>query len=200
MIRTMTRVAHARELADRLHAGDALTAPTPVTARRSVALGDPQAATDKLFALLDHHGLLGEDGWLRPDVQLVSIGDHFDFGTRAQGTIARARRDGPRFLRWLAAHPPSQVTILFGNHDAARVMELAFADDERFDAASDLADELLPLRDVEPHVYRERVAGEYANGFPELPGPGLVQRHHVRDDGAAGGRRTVLRLHDHAHG
>ncbi|HVV83406.1 MAG TPA: hypothetical protein VHE35_10020 [Kofleriaceae bacterium] len=172
----MDRVARALELADRLSAGEALAPPAPVAARRSVALGDPQATAARLFALLDHQQLLGDDGWLRPDVQLVSIGDHFDFGTRAQGTLPQAQADGPRFLRWLAAHPPGQVTILLGNHDAARVMELAFADDERFEAAAALATDLVALRDVDPAAYAERVAGEYATAYPELPGPGLVHR------------------------
>ncbi len=172
----MDRVERACVLADRLLAGDVVPAPTPEPTRRSVALGDPQAAAAKLFALLDHHGLLGDDGWLRADVQLVSIGDHFDYGTRVQGTIPQARTDGPRFLRWLAAHPRSQVTILFGNHDAARVMELAFAADARFAAAGPLAAELAPLQKPAPVSFRDRVVAEYAPLFPELPGPGLVDR------------------------
>ena len=171
----MDRVARALELADRLWAGEALAPSSPTLARRSVALGDPQAPAGKLFALLDHHRLLGDDGWLRADVQLVSIGDHFDFGTRAQGTIAQAQVDGPRFLRWLAAHPPTQVVILFGNHDAGRVMELASTDDAGFAAAVDLATELAALRDVDRDAYEQRVLA-YAARHPELPGPGLVHR------------------------
>jgi hypothetical protein len=172
----MDRVTRALELADRLIAGEALAPTAPVLARHAVAIGDPQAASRRLFELLERRGLLGDDGWLRPDVQLVSIGDHFDFGTRAQGTIAQAQVDGPRFLRWLAAHAPAQVAILFGNHDAARVMELAFADDERFAAAAPLAAELAALRKDDPDAFAARVAGEYAPAYPELPGPGLVDR------------------------
>lgn len=172
----MDRIARALANADRLMAGEAIAPPAPVVAARAVALGDPQAAAAKLFALLDHHGLVGDDGWLRPDVQLVSIGDHFDFGTRAQGVIPAAQVDGARFLRWLAAHDPRQVVILAGNHDTARVMELAFADDARFDEAAPLATELAALRDVDPEAYAARLAAEYAVRFPELPGPGLVHR------------------------
>ena len=171
----MVRVARALEQADRLLAGEPIAAPPPSAFRTAVALGDPQAAAAKLFALLEHQGLLGDDGWLRADVQFVSIGDHFDFGTRGQGTIADAQVDGPRFLRWLAAHAPEQVVILLGNHDAARVMELAFADDARFDAAAPLATELVALREADRAAYERRL-GEFAAAFPELPGPGLVQR------------------------
>ena len=171
----MVRVARALSLADRLMAGEPIAAPARASFRRSVALGDPQAAAAKLFALLEHHRLLGDDGWLAPDVQLVSIGDHFDFGTRATGTLDEARVDGPRFLRWLAAHGREQVTILLGNHDAARVQELAFATDERFAAAAGPAAELIALRDGDRAAYDARL-GEYAAAFPELPGPGLVHR------------------------
>ena len=31
----------------------------------------------------------------------------------------------PQLLRWLASHDERQVKLLLGNHDAARVMELA---------------------------------------------------------------------------
>ena len=48
-------------------------------------------------------------------------------------------RDGSNVLRWLAEHPPDQVVILMGNHDAARVMELAFESDESFAGARALA-------------------------------------------------------------
>src|SRR5262245_28629975 len=35
--------------------------------RRHVAVGDPQAGFEKYLRILDRHGLLGEDGKLRPD-------------------------------------------------------------------------------------------------------------------------------------
>jgi hypothetical protein len=44
-------------------------------------------------------------------------------------------------LSWLAAHAPEQVVLLLGNHDVARVGELAhFADDAAFEAARARAD------------------------------------------------------------
>lgn len=86
-----------------------------------VVLGDPQAPIARLFAVLDHHRLLTIDGWLRPDIGLISVGDHFDF---ASDDSASAGMQGVHFLAWLAAHDPSQVTILLGNHDVERVMSL----------------------------------------------------------------------------
>ncbi len=171
----MDRVARALGLAAELSDGDRL-ADRPETPRRAVAIGDPQAHAAKIFAVLDHHGLLGDDGRLRDDVQLVSIGDHFDFGTRAQGTTAAARLDGPRVLRWLCAHPPAQTTVLIGNHDSARVMELATVTEARFDAAAALAGELLAIRDSDPAQFAARFAGEYMVGFPEVPTLGVVHR------------------------
>ncbi|MEZ4401128.1 MAG: metallophosphoesterase [Kofleriaceae bacterium] len=142
---------------------------------RSVAIGDPQCHAAKLFAVLDHAGVLGDDGRLRPDVQLVSIGDHFDFGTRAAGTLDDARRDGPAVLRWLCAHDPAQVTVLVGNHDLARVDELAAADDATFAAAALAAPAVLAERAAEPGAYAAALRA-YAAQFPGLPGPGLVLR------------------------
>ncbi|HUQ06820.1 MAG TPA: hypothetical protein VM261_30215 [Kofleriaceae bacterium] len=171
----MDRVERALGLSAELADGERLPA-RPAAARRAVAIGDPQAHAHKLFAVLDHHGLLGDDGRLRDDVQLVSIGDHFDFGTRAQGTTAAARVDGARFLRWLCAHPVAQTTVLVGNHDTARVMELATVTDARFDAAAALAGELIALEETAPDEARARTRDEYMVAFPEVPALGVVHR------------------------
>ena len=54
----------------------------------SAAAGVPgdqvRQTTDKLLAILEYHGLLGEDGLLHAGVELVSIGDHFDYGSAEQ--------------------------------------------------------------------------------------------------------------------
>jgi hypothetical protein len=171
----MDRVERALGLAAELADGERFPARSG-TARRSVAIGDPQAHAHKLFAVLEHHGVLGDDGRLRDDVQLVSIGDHFDFGTRAQGTTDAARVDGARFLRWLCAHSPEQATVLIGNHDTARVMELATVSDARFDAAAALAGELITLKESAPDEARGRLRDEYMVAFPELPTLGVVYR------------------------
>ena len=105
---------------------------------RIVALGDPQAAAARVFTVLDHHGLLGEDGWLAADVHLVSMGDHLDWGGR--DAREAAREDGARLLAWCGAQDPAQVTMLAGNHDLSRVGELAGFDDVRFSAAQAEAD------------------------------------------------------------
>ncbi|MDX2008844.1 MAG: metallophosphoesterase [Myxococcaceae bacterium] len=97
---------------------------------RHVAVGDPQAPFETFLRILDAHGLLGDDGRLRRDVHLVSMGDHFDYGKAEQRE--RAAIDGESILSWLASHPPEQATILLGNHDVSRVMELFGFSDEAF--------------------------------------------------------------------
>jgi len=108
---------------------------------RRVAVGDPQTTAARFFAVLEARGLLGDDGWLRPDVQLVSMGDHFDFKVGADLAQATRIQDeaGRSILNWLAAHPPTQVEILVGNHDIMRVQELYRITDEDFMAARQLA-------------------------------------------------------------
>lgn len=109
-----------------------------VERRAQFAMGDPQAPLDQVFAVLDAHGLLDDHGRLRADVALVSMGDHFDWGGRDDR--ARAARDGLALVAWLAAHPADQVVMLAGNHDLARVGELAAFDDARFAEAQVEAD------------------------------------------------------------
>jgi len=92
-------------------------------------MGDPQAPLEKVFAVLDAHGLRDGHGRLRDEVELVSMGDHFDWGPREKR--AKATADALELLEWLASHDPGQVTLILGNHDTARVGEL-----EAFDAAS----------------------------------------------------------------
>ncbi|HEX2730024.1 MAG TPA: metallophosphoesterase [Polyangiaceae bacterium] len=107
---------------------------------RTLAIGDPQAYIERVFEVLHAHGLLGREGWLAPDVQLISMGDHFDFG-RADEREATAE-SGELLLGWLAAHPPQQVTLLTGNHDLGRVGELLPFSDDEFRKASNEANEL----------------------------------------------------------
>lgn len=105
--------------------------------RHQVAMGDPQAPFATVLAVLERHGLL-DHGRLRPDVQLVSMGDHFDWGHSSERQKATA--DGLALLSWLASHPAEQAIIIAGNHDLARVCELApFTDDAAFEAAVALA-------------------------------------------------------------
>ncbi len=183
------RVAKAMALARQRPAMGSLSGHRTENVERSVAIGDLQASSQRIFEVLAWHGLLDEEGRISGDVQLLSIGDHFDYDTRASGLLGQARRDGPDVLSYLAAHHPEQVVILLGNHDTARVMELSATTDARFDEAAPLAAELVALRASDPEVYQLRLAG-YAKRFPELPGPGLVHRDY---SAFTSGQRELVR-------
>ena len=124
----------ARERADEALAGKSFRTSQNVAPTQWWCFGDPQAGFDTFCAVLEHHGLLDDDGLLRSDVGLVSMGDHFDYGAGTHDPVGEAERglEGQRILAFLAAHPRSQVRLLLGNHDAARVIEFAHLDDERF--------------------------------------------------------------------
>jgi hypothetical protein len=126
--------------------------------RRRVAVGDPQAPLATFFTILEAHGLLGDDGRLQPDIHLVSMGDHFDWGSREQREDVA--RSGLGLLSWLAAHPPEQATLILGNHDLGRVGELAGFDDAAFRAAQEAADA------VKAGTQDER---GFLESYPQLP-------------------------------
>ena len=143
---------------------------------RTFVMGDPQAPFAKVLEVLDWHRALTGDR-LAPDVTLVSIGDHFDYDLR---NPAIAAQDGLKLLRWLASHDPAQVTLLLGNHDASRVMEMATLTDEQFQAARVLA------RSIDDTEHREgaeaatqRTRDEFIAAFPELPPPGVLGRDYA---------------------
>jgi hypothetical protein len=135
--------------------------PVILSVVRTFVMGDPQAPFAKIREVLEGHGALRGDR-LADDVVLVSIGDHFDYDYRDPATCAR---EGLATLRWLASHDPAQAVILFGNHDAARVMELATISDEEFETARDLSHRMTPL--------------DFAQKFPALPAPGVVGRDYA---------------------
>ena len=176
----LAQKAHAQ--ADQLCSGDGPCPNRPGVPRRTVAIGDPQTTAARFFEVLEARDLLGDDGFLRPDVQLVSMGDHFDYNhshpAGGGGKLEDAQRDGLRILSWLAAHAPDQVVVLLGNHDVSRVAELCEVTDERFREARPLARELAPLQKQDPQAFRARVAVEWVVRFPELPNPGLVARDY----------------------
>ncbi|HSO39907.1 MAG TPA: hypothetical protein VLT33_45580 [Labilithrix sp.] len=138
--------------------------------RRWFAMGDPQTTFANVLGILRSHDLLGDDGYLRDDVGLVSIGDHFGFASHDERSLSDIGRDGADNLRWLAEHPPDQVVIVMGNHDSARVMELAFETDESFAAARALAAACL-AEDAPPETTLAFVAA-----YPRLAKPGLADR------------------------
>ena len=136
-------------------------------------IGDPQAPFDKLCEVLDRHGALAGDR-LAPDVVLVSIGDHFDYDLHDPET---AGREGVRTLRWLASHDPAQVTLLLGNHDISRVMELAQLTDEEFTAARLLARSIDATAQAAGRGAAEaRERTEFRRQYPALPRAGVIGR------------------------
>jgi hypothetical protein len=129
-------------------------------------MGDPQAPFAKLREVLERHGAL-DDGVVADNVALISIGDHFDYDFRAP---EQAGREGLALLRWLADHDAGSVTLLIGNHDISRVMELAGVTDEQFTAARTLA------RAVDDG---SRTEAEFRAAFPALPPSGVVGRDYA---------------------
>jgi hypothetical protein len=142
-----------------------------VPPRRFFAIGDLQTRFEHLRAVLTEKGYLGSGGWLRPEVGLVAMGDYFDFGSAnppAGAELEARSREGVRILEWLAAHPPDQVVILLGNHDAVRVTELAGTSDDEFAAARDLA--------LRAHASQADVDHEFSLRFPGIPTPESARR------------------------
>ena len=108
-----------------------------MSTRRVVAIGDPQAPFARVMDVLRARGLLAGDK-LVDDVHLVVMGDYFDYGQkedRAESADASAH-----LIAWLVSHAEEQVTMLCGNHDLARVGELARFDDATFLRAQEEAD------------------------------------------------------------
>ena len=121
------------------------------------------------MAILDHRSLLDESGWLRRDVGLVSMGDHFDWG--GTNERERAARSGQELLAWLAAHSPEQVILILGNHDLGRVGELLGFDDDAFAVAH--AEAVRAYRDGDVAEESER---QLLARFPALPTAELAAR------------------------
>ncbi|MEO6418786.1 MAG: transcriptional regulator, partial [Polyangiaceae bacterium] len=132
-----------------------------------VAIGDSQAPIGVFLKILDDHDLLGDDGRLKPHVALTSMGDHFDWGSAAEHV--RASIEGLEILSWLAAHPRDQVTIIAGNHDLARVGELARFDDATFARAQ--AEAVPAYTSKDPELEKRFLAH-----FPDLPSSEIAAR------------------------
>lgn len=167
----MTRTNRALTNARRLRAGDDVAPASVPAPERAFAIGDPQTTAARFLAALDARGLLGDDGWLRPDVRLVSMGDHFDYAVAER---EEARVEGVLVLSWLAAHPRAQVTVLAGNHDLARVMELAAVDDARFAEAAAMGRAIEAL----PRDGRAAATEAFRARFPEVATPGYAARDY----------------------
>lgn len=169
MDRIRLAVQRAYALAD-APLGDVAPGAAPA---RWLAVGDPQSSPERFFTFLDRAGALGDDGMLRPDVGLLSIGDHFDYGMDA----ARAARDGLAILRWLAEHSAAQAVLITGNHDLCRVGELAYETDESFAEARAIGEEVMRLEKIDPESPRlGELHAAFYQRFPRLPGPRLAGR------------------------
>ncbi len=164
--------ARAGGLLERPWAGRDPEAPaaSPV---RWFGMGDPQAPFQKVLGVLEHHGLLGEDGWLVPGAGLLSIGDHFDWA----GDAAEVGRSGETCLRWLAGHDPRHVVLIAGNHDLNRVQEFAGESDARFAEARALAVRIESARrDAAGGESVRALEEEFHRRFAPIPTPGLAAR------------------------
>ena len=159
-------VRAAREWIEAVGDGPAIDA-LPQPPRRVVAIGDPQTRFDTFLAVLDRAELLSDDGRVAPEVALISLGDHFDWGRRTERL--EATEEATLLLAWLASHPTNQVTILLGNHDLARVCELASFDLERFRDAQREAD--LAYESGDP-----RRTAEFRRRYPEIPDSEVLAR------------------------
>jgi len=51
------------------------------TGMRTFVMGDPQVSFAHLQQVLTHHQLLDDVGNIVDDAHLISVGDHFDYGT-----------------------------------------------------------------------------------------------------------------------
>jgi hypothetical protein len=132
------------------------------------------ASTSPVF----DHQLLDTHDRLRPDVHLISVGDHFDYGMENLPDVAA---QGLAILQWLASHSPEQTTILLGNHDTVRVIEFAgVVSDDAFAVAQRCARELYERakrhglnRSNQQIADEERI---FLARFPDIPAVGYAAR------------------------
>jgi hypothetical protein len=138
------------------------------TPSRVFAIGDPQTTRAKLFSILESHHLLADSGMLKPEVALISIGDHFDYDAEP----AEVRVESTCILRWLAEHLPTQVHLIAGNHDLCRVMELAPFSDKMFLAAQQDAQKIKAAERRGEDIAKAEEA--FYQKYPSLPSPGVA--------------------------
>ncbi|MBM7113095.1 metallophosphoesterase [Archangium primigenium] len=164
------RIEAALRLAEAAALRDPFSLPPDGRPRtRHVAIGDPQADITRFLALLDRHGLLAPDGLLAPEVRLVSVGDHFDWGKAPEREAVAT--SAVRLLAWMASHPADQLLPLLGNHDLSRVSELAGFTDARFAAAQREADRI--YRGEATDAAEER---DFLARHPDVPNVELIAR------------------------
>jgi hypothetical protein len=170
--RVASACRNARQAADAWTDGKPPARAAARAPARWLAVGDPQTTPERFFTVLGRVGLLGDDGWLDPDVGLISMGDHFDF----KDDHLTTEPDRRAVLAWLAAHPAEQVRILIGNHDVARVAELAFESDGSFAAARHLAAAISSARKAKGDA--KPLEDLFHRTFPRIPTPEIAERDY----------------------
>ena len=141
------------------------------------AIGDLQCEFDQFLSVLKASECLDETAQLRTDIQLITVGDYFDYHDKESDDVQRTQHNGCQILEWLSAHSPQQITILLGNHDICRVAELINYSDERYAKARQSA---IVISKEEGPKKRQR----FREQFPELPGPAgpdAVASHRSHD-------------------
>jgi hypothetical protein len=140
---------------------------------RTYVMGDPQASFAHVTEILRHHGLLNMSGQLLEDTHLISIGDHFDYGT---DNLQDVGEQGRQTLLWLAQHTESRCTLLLGNHDTVRVMEFAGVEsDALFAKAHVEARRVYALQKCAAPDAAEAEA-QFLKQFPMIPAVGYAAR------------------------
>jgi hypothetical protein len=161
-----------------------LGAPDYLARAFNLAIGDPQASLSQFLRVLDLNGLLGDDGRIRKDIGLVTLGDHFDWGRPTDR--ATAAEDGIRILSWLAAHPPDQVEIILGNHDLVRVGELSGFSNQKFAEAQGRAEAALE---------DSKATAAFLSRYPTLASPAVIARDYSCFDERQRALVTRLLIH-----
>jgi hypothetical protein len=91
-----------------------------------------------------------------------------------------SRAEGLAVLRWLAGHSREQVRLVVGNHDAARVIELARIDDREFAEARTLAWSIEATKRAGGRAAANvRAAAEFTPRFPSISTYALVARDYA---------------------
>lgn len=139
-------------------------------------MGDPQVPFRQLQQVLEHHQLLNQAGNIADDVHLISVGDHFDYGMES---TREAAAEGLAILRWLTAQPRSRCTVLLGNHDTVRVMELMqLASNSDFERAQVTARALYHKKKEVAGALSSDDEVAFRRNFPTIPTIGYAARDY----------------------
>ncbi len=139
-------------------------------------MGDPQVPFAHLQQVLAHHQLLNEAGDIVDDAHLISVGDHFDYGMDNTRDVAA---EGLAILRWLTGQPRSRCTVLLGNHDTVRVMELMqVASNAAFESAQVAARALYNKEQGANGAFEAANEAAFRRDFPMIPTIGYAARDY----------------------